>query len=90
MCTRTRVYGKLFLADMILYHSCLLFGNKFFILSSLQKMPYAICRFLYPKRNILLLVCFAFFGNVFIPGMHKGATDGFATFRSIRDMLCKT
>lgn len=25
----------------------------------------------------------------YMPGMHKGATDGFATFRSIRDMLCK-
>ena len=25
----------------------------------------------------------------YMPGMHKGATDGFATFRSIREMLCK-
>lgn len=24
----------------------------------------------------------------YMPGMHKGATDGFATFRSIREMLC--
>lgn len=25
----------------------------------------------------------------YMPGMHKGATDGFATFRSIREMLCR-
>ncbi|CAJ1409947.1 unnamed protein product [Effrenium voratum] len=25
----------------------------------------------------------------YMPGMHKGATDGFASFRQIRDMLCR-